>query len=264
MNSISPKTQIKLMVATPCYGGLLTQGYVESIIELIRYSTEKEVHIQLAMLGQDALITRSRNRLVSAFLNDSSLTHLLFIDADIAFAPEAVGRLLDHDEDVVAGLYPLKVHDWSNADAQQRLHGEPPELASLAYVGTFCEGAALQRRGDFVTAIYAGTGFMLIRRRVLEMLAGAHPELRYTSAHVYPRPNAPGRNLFAIFDCMIEPETGAYLSEDYAFCRRWRDQGGRIWLDTRSKLSHIGSHCFAGDTSMRFASEGALLDPVAR
>ncbi len=243
------------MIATPCFGGMLTQGYVESIIRLIAYASEHEFDVRLALLGHDALITRSRNTLLGAFLDSPDLTHLMFIDADIAFEPDAVARLIGCDEDVVAALYPLKINDWTTAEAHERLHGESPEQASLAYVGTFCEGEALQRRGDFVTAVYAGSGFMLIRRRVLEVLAEAHPELRYTSAHVFPRPPSASKNLVALFDCMIEPETGVYLSEDYAFCRRWLDQGGKIWLDTRSRLTHIGSHCFEGDTTLRFGSE---------
>ncbi|MDR3507816.1 MAG: hypothetical protein P4L64_07965 [Caulobacteraceae bacterium] len=243
------------MIATPCFGGLLTQGYVESIIKLIHFAGREGFDVHLAMLGHDALITRSRNTLVSAFLDLPEMTHLMFIDADIAFEPEAVGRLLAFDEDFVAGVYPLKVNDWNGGAARQRRYGESHALASLAYVGTFCEGAALERRDGFATAVYAGTGFMLIRRNVVESLAAAHPELRYRAAHVYPRPTRASEHQYALFECMIEPETGIYLSEDYAFCRRWLELGGRIWLDTESKLTHIGAQSFRGDTTLRLASE---------
>ncbi len=243
-----------VMIATPCFGGLLTQGYVESIIKLIHYAGQHDFEVRLALLGHDALITRSRNTLVAAFLDLPEMTHLMFIDADIAFEPEAVGRLLAFDEDLVGGLYPLKVTDWSQSAARQDSHGETAVLASLNYVGTLCEGAALERRDGFATGVYAGTGFMLIRRRVLERLAEAHPELRYKAMHVYPRPTRPSERQFALFDCMIEPETGIYLSEDYAFCRRWLELGGKIWLDTQSRLTHIGAHNFVGDTALRFVA----------
>jgi hypothetical protein len=58
-------------------------------------------------------------------------------------------------------------------------------------------------------------------------------------------------NLFALFDCMIEAETGVYLSEDYSFCERWRKIGGEIWVDTRSKLSHCGAYEFVGEGGAR-------------
>ena len=242
-----------VMIATPCFGGLLTQGYVESIIKLIHYAGQHGFEVRLALLGHDALITRSRNTLVSAFLDLPRMTHLMFIDADIAFEPEAVGRLLAFDEDLVGGVYPLKVTDWSNSGPRQDLYGETAAQASLNYVGTFCEGAALEQRDGFATGVYAGTGFMLIRRPVLERLAEAHPELRYTAMHVYPRPTRPSERQYALFECMIEPDTGIYLSEDYAFCRRWLELGGKIWLDTQSRLTHIGAHNFVGDTTLRFA-----------
>ncbi|HEY2660930.1 MAG TPA: hypothetical protein VGI79_14515 [Caulobacteraceae bacterium] len=247
-----------IMIATPCFGGMLTQGYVESIIKLIHYAGQHGFEVRLALLGHDALITRSRNTLVSAFLDLPRMTHLMFIDADIAFEPEAVGRLLAFGEDLVGGVYPLKVTDWSNSAARQALLGEPAALASLNYVGTLCEGAALEQREGFATGVYAGTGFMLIRRKVLEQLAQAHPELRYTAMHVYPRPTRPSEHQYALFECMIEPDTGIYLSEDYAFCRRWLNLGGKIWLDTQSRLTHIGAHNFVGDTTLRLGQALAI------
>jgi len=243
-----------VMIATPCFGGLVTQGYVESIIKLIHYADKHRFAVKLALLGHDALITRSRNTLVSAFLDRPEMTHLMFIDADIAFEPEAVGRLLAFDEDVVGGVYPLKVNDWGQTAARQERYGETAALASLNYVGTLCDSAALKTRNGFATAVYAGTGFLLIRRQVLERLAEAHPELRYNATHVYPRPAQPSEHQIALFDCMIEPETGIYLSEDYAFCRRWLDLGGKIWLDMESQLTHIGAQNFAGDTRLRMGA----------
>jgi hypothetical protein len=64
----------------------------------------------------------------------------------------------------------------------------------------------------------------------------------------------PSQNLFALFDCMIDPNTGEYLSEGYTFCRRWRDIGGEVWLDTRSRLKHTSPWEFAGDMGHRALS----------
>jgi hypothetical protein len=38
---------------------------------------------------------------------------------------------------------------------------------------------------------------------------------------------------------MIDPDLGHYLSEDYAFCRRWRDIGGKVFVDVDCKLTHL-------------------------
>jgi hypothetical protein len=95
---------------------------------------------------------------------------------------------------------------------------------------------------------------MLIRRAVFLRLIAAFPETRYSAAHTQLIPSA-SANQYALFDTMIDPETGHYLSEDYAFCRRWRSIGGRLWLDTRGKLSHIGTHEFDGAPGLRFGQD---------
>jgi hypothetical protein len=41
-------------------------------------------------------------------------------------------------------------------------------------------------------------------------------------------------------------DNGLYLSEDYAFCRRWQNLGGEVWMDPQVKLNHFGSHLFEG------------------
>jgi hypothetical protein len=52
-------------------------------------------------------------------------------------------------------------------------------------------------------------------------------------------------------------DDGTYLSEDFAFCKRWTDMGGEIWADLSSKLNHIGPMAFCGDLSSQFAGADA-------
>ncbi len=240
-----------IFIATPCFGGVVTQAYMQSVIALMHHMAQSTTQMTLALLGDDALITRGRNTLVSSFLNTTTATHLLFIDADISFAPEQVTRLIAADKDVVAGMYPIKALDWERTVAPRS--GETMEEAALHYVGTPLPEAEAQWDGDFVTASYGGTGLILIRRAVIERLIAAHPELQYRAIHAYPRTRpAPGTQ-YALFECMIDPATGLYLSEDFAFCQRWRALGGQIWLDTAGRLTHTGSHHFHGNPGPRYA-----------
>jgi hypothetical protein len=178
-------------------------------------------------------------------------THLLFVDADIAFAPEQFYRMLGFDKDFVAGLYPLKTIDWEALPARV-VAGEKLQSAGLSYVGTLIDPAKRTIEDGFATAQYAGTGFQLIKRGVFEKLIAAHPELRFNSIHALAREAPKSPNLYALFDCMIDPATGVYLSEDYAFCQRWRALGGDIWLDLKSKLTHVGPDHFKGDAAARY------------
>jgi len=239
-----------LHIATPCYGGMVTQSYMQSVLRLMQHAPGAGFDLSLSLLGNDSLITRSRNTLVARFLDQPEATHLMFIDADIGFDPADIERMLRADRDVVAGMYPLKFHHWDQAAEARLGAGEAFDTAALRYVGLAETGAAPGSDG-FVRGTYAGTGFLLIRRAALLRLASANPQAHYRAIQSWPpRPASP--NQYALFECMIEPETGIYLSEDYAFCRRWRDLGGDIWLDTLGCLTHSGSCDFTGRPAARW------------
>jgi hypothetical protein len=239
----------RLYIGTPCYGGLVTQRYMQSMCALLLQRIPG-LHVSLQLLAYESLVTRGRNTILGAFLDQPEETHLMFIDADIGFTPDQVLRMLDFDQDVVAGMYPLKRLDYDNAAFARAAEGEPLQSAQLRYVGLPCEGRALKEKDGFVSGVYAGAGFLLMKREALEKMADAYPETHYRGAHNTAHPN-PSDNLYALFDCMIDKETGDYLSEDYAFCQRWRDLGGTVWLDTQSRLTHVGPHDFVGDAGLR-------------
>src|SRR5260370_38406532 len=97
-----------VVVATPCFGGLVNQSYMLSILKLVQQAAAGEFDIDVVMLGGDSLITRSRSVLVSRFLDNPRATHLMFVDADIAFEPEQFLRLLRFGRDFVPGGCPLR------------------------------------------------------------------------------------------------------------------------------------------------------------
>lgn len=239
-----------IKIATPCYGGLVGQLYMLSVVKLIQAAPSLGFQASLALLGGDALVSRARATLAAAFMDAPEATHLLFIDADISFEPEQVKRLLDFDKDFVAAAYPMKLIDWASLP-QRCVDGEGLETAGLSYVGGLCKDAEARRDGAFATARYVGGGFQLIRRSVFEKMFAAYPELRFAATHVYPAPPSASANLYALFEPLIDPEDGSYVSEDYAFCRRWRALGGEIWLDMESRLTHTGPQNFAGDLGLR-------------
>jgi hypothetical protein len=245
-------TKPLIVVGTPCFGGLVTQDYTLSLLNLQKAATTYGFDTANIMLGNDALITRGRSAIVGKFLDSPQATHLLFVDADITFSVDAVVRMLKFDKDFVAGLYPAKIIDWNQLVSTFGKTKDSLDQAGLAYVGALAEGAEAKRENNFATGIYAGTGFQLIKRGVFERMIKGYPDLKYKSLHAFPRPSAPSDHLYALFDCMIDEATGAYLSEDYAFCKRWRAIGGEIWLDLDSKLNHSGSYTYRGNALARY------------
>jgi hypothetical protein len=250
-----PASKPNVIIGTACYGGLVTHVYVHSMLKLMSAKGKQPFTLGLVTSAHDSLITRSRNALLKTFLDNATATHLLFIDADIGFEPEAVHRLLEHDEDIVAGMYPVKVIDWTRMSTMLQPGMTPEALRQVGthFVGVPCTGAEREERGGFVTAVYAGTGFMMVKRSAIERLVEAYPETRYRTMQTFPASPQSGAPYHNLFDCMIEPETGVYLSEDFTFCHRFRKIGGKVWLDTQSRLHHVGSAEFYGDPATEIA-----------
>ena len=136
------------------------------------------------------------------------------------------------------------------------MQGEPIETSGLHYVGKLEAGQRLLRDGDFATAVHAGTGFMLIERATIQQMQDAYPETRYQGTDAYTSGERATPGGYALFDCIIDPISGTYLSEDFTFCSRWRRLGGQIWLDTRASLTHSGPSDFKGNPGDRFMFPG--------
>jgi hypothetical protein len=246
---------VNLVIATPCFGGQISVLYAASLFKLQKLvRTYGDFNLKILFKDGDALITRARASLVSQFLDDPDATHLLFIDADIGFEPDQVLRLVECGADMCGAVYPIKRIDWDKVKTIVETGRPNPAAAALKYVFEVDDPNAVVENSGFVKVRYAGTGFLMIRRQVLQRMCAHYPQLRYERDHSIDAVIR-SDNRFALFECMIA-EDGTYLSEDFAFCKRWIDMGGEIWADLRSKLNHVGPMTFHGDLSSQFMSAG--------
>ncbi|WP_277184764.1 hypothetical protein [Caballeronia sp. BR00000012568055] len=248
----SALTSMKPLFATPCYGGNVAANFAKSMLALNNGLWQSGMNGVIQINSGESLITRARNEAVATFLLDPSLTHLFWIDADVGFSVDQVFRLLLADRDVIAGAYPLKRFDWPS-ELPAGLTETTFNARYLRYPVNVHDGASSDIDEDgFVEVSEAPTGFMCIRRSVIERMVARLPELQYVPDGPL---DSPIRNLcYRFFDVMVEPSTNRYLSEDYAFCRRWRDIGGRVFVDTQSKLSHQGLYTYHGDFGAALAA----------
>jgi hypothetical protein len=253
---------IQLVVATPCFGGQVSSLYASSIFHLQRaVHAMSNIGLKVQMRDGDALITRARANLVTLFLDDPGATHLLFVDADIGFDPAQVFRLIESGADMVAGVYPIKRVNWDKARRMLQAGRSDIASASLDYVLEIDDPDRVVVVNGFTRVRYAGTGFLMIRRHVLERMCG-HPSyaaLQFFREHSHDA-LAGSPNRFALFECLIDPSTGTYLSEDFAFCKRWTDIGGEIWADLQSRLDHVGPSVFTGDIASQLAAPANAAD----
>jgi hypothetical protein len=265
----------RIMVGTPAYGGQCFVGYSLSLINSIKHCMTRGIDIEPCHLTNESLIPRGRNTIVAKFLADPTLTHLLFIDADITWAKGTIERLLNHNQDVIGALYPKKGYDWQNLVKNpeafailQRATEEKRKLTDqeigqiraklMSYTVNLSEDKAIRR--GLLSVKHLGTGFMLIQRHVLEKMCDAFPQLKYDDDINILTPEQ-NKHLYAFFDCEIRQLNPKrhYLSEDYLFCARWIDLGGKIYSDITIPLTHTGTHSFAGSfaTGVNFKTRAA-------
>jgi hypothetical protein len=253
----APSAPLRLLVATPLYGG--AEGdYLRSIVELAGAAERAGVQCSFAWLSNNPVIDRARNVLAAAFLN-SQATHLVFIDGDIGFAPEeliALIRQMAGDERlaVVGAPCPKRRINWNlvaQAAAKGLAEGNPAALEKFS--GLFplepLEPAASFALDKPMELKHIGTGLMVIRRDVIEALVARHPELIYAADTIDRESGLVGETLSALFMPVIDPDSGHMLSDDYAFCRRVRAAGFRIWLAPWMRTSHTGPARFAATLS---------------
>ncbi|MFT8245078.1 glycosyltransferase family 2 protein [Roseomonas sp. BN140053] len=230
-------TATGLMLGLPCYGGLLTTATLRGLLETQRACLGLELPFTCVTLTNESLIPRARNTLLAFFLA-SEASHLLFVDADIGFGAASVLRLLAHDRPLIGGLYRRK-----RLDRQDWVVGWLPSP----------DGSARRDpRTGAVEVAHLGTGFLCLRRDLVERMAAAHPNTRYRPD---PEDGPPGPwrdRVHALFESGLDPETGQYFSEDYLFCRRWRALGGEVWCDPAILLEHHGQASFRGDPMDQF------------
>ena len=248
-----PEPRTHLVIGTPCYGGQVASLYTTSLLRLQQACNKRgDLDFSFLLLGGDALITRARQDLVTLFLENKSATHLFFIDGDIAFEPDQVFRLLDFGVDMAAGVYPVKKIDWDKVRALAQSGRLPQEAESLSYVMEFEDPARIAPTNGFAKVRYAGSGFLMIRREALLKMIEKYPDLRYSKEHKSGDHLTGSSYRYALFNCLIDKESGTYLSEDFSFCQRWRDIGGEIWVDLTSRLTHLGSMAFNGNAATQF------------
>lgn len=204
----------RVFLAIPSYGapsGLLAFSLFRAHVDL----REAGFDVELSLLMGDCHVDDARNHLVHDFL-ESSCDDLVFIDADVGFQTSDLIKLLNYDRDVVGGVYPKK------SDIE-------------SYPAWLPGGEIWTDKDGLIEAVGFGTGFMRIRRNVLEKMASVAPE--YVDDH-----NKTVKQIF-----YRETINGKRNSGDIAFCRKWAGMGGKVYVDPSFYMEHRGEKTWGGN-----------------
>lgn len=219
---------IRLLIATHTHGTVMP-AYALSLASTAGYLCKIGLPHQIRVY-EDSLVCRARDRAAAEMLADG-FTHLLFIDADQDWEPEAIIHLLKARKPLIGGAV--------------RRKNDRHEFA-LTFFDTPVEQCPDSKA---VKVARIGTGFLLIERQVFERIAEAMPEIAYTEyAGEEPRP------MHAFFEHVVRD--GIRWSEDYQFCQRWAALGGAIWLCPFVEFGHWGKAVWRGSVLGQFRREG--------
>ena len=234
---------IKLFISTPCYGGLCLEKYMTSLIKLQVLLIRENIQMMLDTTENESLVHRARNVSLGRFMQKTDADYFMFIDADVEFDPASVVRLVKSGHDVSVSVYPKKVIMWDQAkNAITNGDTRDPNFTSSSLVVNIGAKHRSVEKG-FIEVLDGPTGFMCISRNALERMHEHYKdELNCMNDHQ----NRDFDEYCALFDCMIDPGNRRYLSEDYAFCRRWQMMNGKIFADCNTTLGHVGNLPFGG------------------
>ena len=255
-------------ILTPCFGSVCFVNYVHCLMATAETFRKYGIELIIEFCRNDSLVSRARNTLVARAMANPKMTHIMFIDNDITWDANDILKLIISDKNLVGGIYPLKNYNWSDllTDKKDPSNTSPNvvqqmiqrknasqfkdivsdenmvQFNMLRYNVNYLDNT-LNIDKNLAKVKHLATGFMMIKRTVIEKMSKAFPSTKYVDDVNFLKPEE-NEFAYALFDCGVEE--GHYFSEDWLFCHRWTKMGGSIWMDVSIALTHTGIEDYKG------------------
>ena len=209
--------ECNLMIGTPAYSGMVHIDYLRCLFDYTRAG----IQFQLNTIGNESLITRARNAILSTFHVRRELTHLLFLDADTNLPSAGLTRMLRARAPVIGAPVGLTGFD-ANGNR-------------IWNVGR-CVGVT----GSLLKVENVGTAALLLSRAACDVLVQDAIDHGRTYARMS---TLVGNTDTAVhYDVFrVGVQANEYLSEDYWVCRRLRTLGFDVLIDPSIITTHYGT-----------------------
>ncbi|NDH69492.1 MAG: hypothetical protein EBY22_16680, partial [Gammaproteobacteria bacterium] len=251
-----------------CFGSVCFVNYVHCLISTIELFKKFGVDLVIEFCRNDSLVSRARNNLVARAMANPKMTHIMFIDNDITWDPQDILKLVISDKNLIGGIYPLKNYNWADLLTEKKNPQNPDpnvvkqwiqrknasqfkdiisdesivQFNMVRYNVNYLDNT-LNIDKNLAKVKHIATGFMMIKRSVIEKMGKAFPSTKYVDDVNFLKPEE-NEFAYALFDCGVEE--GHYFSEDWLFCHRWSKMGGSIWMDVSIALTHTGIEDYRG------------------
>lgn len=274
---------MRVLIATPCSGGMLTTGYLNSLlttIEAVRVHKQQTaneflkrnppgpdippqqhanaiqpqfqeflrlntIDLGIHTMAGESLLPRGRNHLAQQTMTQQ-WDKLFFIDADAGWTTDDFFKIASSDKPIVVGTCPLKIFPIS-------LNFLPFKNDEYYFKDAIrsIESLRAMKQGHGTSEIkvpFIGTAFMCIDVSVLKALAEVVPQYQY--------PNPMTSQLethWDFFNCSPVNET--YMSEDWGFCHLARTNGFDVYMNADVCIKHTGNWTFQAGQGLTLAQE---------
>jgi len=243
-----PKKNFSIFVATPVHSDVSIH-YFQACLEFQKHCLNNDVLASFQVM-KSSLVTQGRNLCVSSFM-ESKHTHLLFVDSDIDFQAQSIFKMVAADKDVISVPYPLKQLMWDKA-YERISKGSIKNAKDLKFKGLYTYPMKVQDEKNIkikdgvIEVTHSPTGCMLIKREVIEKMIKAYPEKEIIQKTVINGELINRPYFYNLFDTEFDPVNKSYLGEDFAFCKRWKDLGGKCYALITDRITHVGEHQYRG------------------
>ena len=248
--NLDQKPGVKIMVCTPCHSEV-SMHYAQAVLKFQMECMKKNILVSFSLL-KSSLVTQGRNLCVAEFLNHpDNYDYLLFIDSDIHFEPKTIFKMIGADKDVIACPYPMKMIDtekmWRKLNNTDLVKTKEDLLrAGYTFPIKLENQSDITMEHGVIEVSHAPTGCMLIKREVIEKMIKHHPELRIYQPTVINGKEVAKENFYNLFDTLHDVETKRYFGEDFGFCQRWTNMGGKVFIYALDYITHVGEHQYCG------------------
>ena len=221
----SKEIKPSVFIAMPCYDSVKVNSML-SVIKLIQQLAKSGIECGINTY-KSPLIHQARNYLTSVFLT-TEYTHLLFIDSDVEFEPEAIIRMLVAKKNIICTPYRVK----------------SAEIDKHIYTVEFKDPKNILVLAEGLVEIEAGpTGLMLIDRKVFEKIIKNNPELKIVNKAIAD----PGKSHEFYYNFFsFDFKDGYSIGEDISFCRLAKANGFKLFANIQSPTAHHGSYAWKG------------------
>lgn len=279
--------KLSILIGFPCYDGKAVTSCLKAVMDTKYLLMSKGIGCEILDLTAESLITRGRNAIMAYFLCKKEHSHMLFIDSDITYDPNAILRLIDADKDIIGFAYPKKnidvkkyvessllSMDWTKLyesvksgknphqvlmEQLNSINVDEVQLRTVDYVFNPI-GPEIRIENGLLRVAEIGTGSFLVKREVADKLVKTYPELKYHNDLAgYNGFHPEMKNSFyTFFDTRCEPieikeddgtvtKTQRFLSEDYFFCKLCQKIDKEVWLYCPETCLHTGVYNFRGN-----------------